>query len=88
MKKRTNAYCSASLSLTQRLPGYFFQKLLFFSLIILLSIGGVQAQNKIHVNGIVKDEKGTPTANASVTVKGSTVGGNNRCQWNFFYGCT
>jgi TonB-linked SusC/RagA family outer membrane protein len=73
MKKQTNACCSGSLSPSKSSPGYFFKKIIFSSLIMLLSIA-VLAQGKVHVNGIVKDEKGTPTANASVTVKGSRVG--------------
>ncbi len=32
------------------------------------------AQQKIHVTGIVKDEKGAPSANTSVTVKGTKIG--------------
>jgi TonB-dependent starch-binding outer membrane protein SusC len=70
MKNRTTAYCSGRRT-SNDLHG-FFKKFLFSSFIILLSIG-VQAQNKIHVNGIVKDEIG-PTANASVMVKGTKVG--------------
>lgn len=74
MKKQKNAYCSGSLSPSRHLPGYFLRKFILSSLIVLLCVAGVQAQNKIHLKGIVKDEKGNPAANVSVTVKGSTVG--------------
>ena len=73
MKNQTTAYCSGSLSPSKCLHRYFFKKIIFPSLIFLLSIG-VQAQENIHVTGIVKDEKGTPASNASVTVKGTRTG--------------
>jgi len=73
MKKQTNAFYPGSLNIFKHLPGYFFKKILLSFFIILLSIG-VHAQNKIHVTGIVKDEQGNPTANASVTLKGSKLG--------------
>jgi len=73
MKKQTNAFYPGSLNIFKHLPGYFFKKILLSFFIILLSIG-VHAQNKIHVTGIVKDEQGNPTANASVTLKGTKLG--------------
>ena len=73
MKKQTNAFCSASPSLSMRLQGFLFKKLLF-SLLILLSSIGVHAQQKVRVSGIVNDDKGAPVANASVTVKGAKTG--------------
>jgi len=33
-----------------------------------------QAQNKIHVSGIIKDDKGNAASNATVTVKGTKIG--------------
>jgi TonB-dependent SusC/RagA subfamily outer membrane receptor len=73
MKNVTNWNSMVSLSPLKRFPGNLFKKLLFSSLLILLSTG-LHAQNKIHVNGIVKDEKGRPAPNASVTVKGTKTG--------------
>lgn len=73
MKTHPNVYCSASSGLLRGFNEHFFSKFLFFSLTVLLSMG-VTAQNKIHVNGIVKDEKGVPTSNVSVIVKGTTTG--------------
>ena len=73
MKKHTNAFCPGSLSPSLRLPGYLLKKFLFFSLILLFGTV-VQAQQKVHVSGIVKDDKGNPAANASVTVKGAKMG--------------
>jgi TonB-linked SusC/RagA family outer membrane protein len=35
---------------------------------------GVQAQQKLHVTGVVNDEKGNPAVNASVIVRGSKTG--------------
>ncbi len=34
----------------------------------------IMAQQKIHITGIVKDEKGAPAANTSVTVRGTKMG--------------
>ncbi|MEO6723271.1 MAG: TonB-dependent receptor [Ferruginibacter sp.] len=73
MKKQTNVYCSANLTLPRLLSGSVFKKILFSSFVILLSFG-LHAQTKIHVTGIVKDEKGGPASNASVIVKGTTTG--------------
>lgn len=68
-----HAYCSAILSPTKYWSAHIFKKLFFSFSIIALSIS-VQAQQKVHVNGIVKDDKGLPTANASVTLKGAKTG--------------
>ncbi|MEO5889023.1 MAG: TonB-dependent receptor [Ferruginibacter sp.] len=73
MKKQTNAYCPGSPSLST-VPGYLFQKILFPFMLVLLSLGAVNAQSKIHVTGTVKDDKGGPAINASVIVKGTTSG--------------
>lgn len=74
MKKQTNAFYSGSSGLLWGLPEYFLKRVLFSSLFFLLSICSVQAQNKIHLNGLVKDEKGGPASNANVTVKGTKTG--------------
>jgi TonB-dependent starch-binding outer membrane protein SusC len=73
MKKKTNGYCPGSLTQSGSLPKYLFKKFLLFSLIALFGTV-VQAQQKVHVSGIVKDEKGSPAANASVTLKGTKTG--------------
>ena len=73
MKKQTHVYCSVNSSPSRRLPGYHFRKILFTFLILLTSIG-MQAQNKIHVTGLVKDEKGSPSPNSSITIKGTKTG--------------
>lgn len=72
MKKFTNEYCLCK-NASKFSPGYFLKALIFFYLIILTSVS-VDAQNKVHVTGLVKDEKGNPAANASVMVKGSPGG--------------
>ena len=73
MKKQTNAFCSGSLSLLRRLPGYLFKKMIFSLFVMSFGIG-VQAQQKVHVTGTVNDDKGNPAVNASVTVKGAKTG--------------
>jgi TonB-linked SusC/RagA family outer membrane protein len=73
MKKQTNAFCSGSLIPTIRLLDYLFKKFLFGAFALLLSVG-VQAQQKLHVTGVVNDEKGNPAVNASVIVRGSKTG--------------
>ncbi len=73
MKKFTNDYCVCKINSSNFSPGYFFKKLIFIVLIILAGFG-VNAQNKIHVTGLVKDDKGYPAANASVVIKGSSGG--------------
>lgn len=35
---------------------------------------GAYAQNQIHVTGIVKDDKGMPSANSTVIIKGTLKG--------------
>ena len=60
-------------SLSKCLTGCLVKKIALFLALIVFSIG-VNAQNKIHITGTVKDEKGNPSANASVTIKGTTKG--------------
>jgi len=52
---------------------HLLKRILFINLFFLVAFS-VSAQTKIPVSGVVKDDKGAPTANVSVTVKGSTVG--------------
>ena len=52
---------------------HLFKRILFINLFFLAAFS-VSAQTKIPISGIVKDDKGVPTANVSVTVKGSTAG--------------
>lgn len=54
-------------------PGNLFKKILFLLLVHLVCVT-VNAQDKIHVSGIVKDDKGAPAANASVLIKGTSKG--------------
>ncbi|MEP6749748.1 MAG: TonB-dependent receptor [Bacteroidota bacterium] len=49
-------------------------KKLFLPLVFVLCGLASMAQNKIHVTGMIKDDKGGPAPNASVTVKGSKNG--------------
>ena len=74
MKKFTNGYCSGIRNSSNSSPVYFFKKLILLFLFSFLFSIGMQAQNKIHITGMVKDEKGNPAANASVIVKGSKIG--------------
>jgi iron complex outermembrane receptor protein len=69
MKKKTKAFCSGSLSPCRTLV----KKMLLFVAVLLLG-AGAQAQQKVHVTGIVNDDKGNPAVNASVTVRGAKTG--------------
>ena len=71
MKQKTNTCFSGGLRPAKRLPAHLFRKS-FFILLILFGAFGANAQSKVH--GIVKDENGNPLANASVIVKGATLG--------------
>lgn len=71
MKKQTSGYYSGSLRPPKRLAAYFFKKAIFALILLLFSIGAT-AQIKVH--GVVKDENGNPSLNASVTVKGTKLG--------------
>ena len=73
MRKLINAYRPDSISPMEKHFWDFFKKFVFINLIVLISFGA-KAQNKIHVTGMVKDEKGSPIADATVTVKGSKGG--------------
>ncbi len=73
MKKQIRAFCSGSLSPTKLFTGAALKKMLFSLAVLLLGIGA-HAQQKVHVTGVVNDEKGNPAVNASVTVKGAKTG--------------
>ncbi len=70
--KRFTKHCQSIINSSNFSPG-FFKRLIFINLIILLGFGA-SAQNKIHVTGLVKDDKGGPASNASVVIKGSKTG--------------
>ncbi|MEP7251749.1 MAG: TonB-dependent receptor plug domain-containing protein, partial [Ginsengibacter sp.] len=72
MKKFTKHINLCGLNLSNFSPGSF-KKLFLFNLIFFISFC-VSAQNKVHVTGVVKDDKGTPASNVSVTIKGSKGG--------------
>jgi TonB-linked SusC/RagA family outer membrane protein len=65
---RLSRYCYL-LSSSSRIFKKFFLPFLF----VLCGLAS-QGQNKIHVTGIIKDDKGAAAPNASVTVKGSKNG--------------
>jgi len=51
-----------------------FLKKMLLPLVLVLCGFISQAQNKIHVSGIIKDDKGNAAPNATVTVKGTKIG--------------
>src|SRR3954469_10834364 len=73
MKKRIPTFRPSS-----RLCSLYFPFKQFLILLLLFSAFlcglNAQAQTHIRVTGIVKDDKGAPAANASITVKGSKNG--------------
>ena len=73
MKKLPRSFYPGSGNLSKRLLGNVFRKFLLVALTALCFIG-VQAQDKVHVTGIVKDDKGVPSPNTSVMVKGTKTG--------------
>lgn len=73
MKKFTKDYCLYGLNSFGFSPGYFFKQFVFITFIILSGFGAY-SQNKIHVTGVVTDDKGSPVQNASVVIKGSAGG--------------
>ncbi len=73
MKNQPNDHSSFSLNPSRGLYRRRFQKIIFSSLIFLISIAA-GAQENIRVNGIVKDEKGAPATNVTITVKGTRTG--------------
>ena len=72
MKKFTKHISLCELLFSNFSPGAF--RKLFLLTIISFTAFCVNAQNKIHVTGVVKDDKGTPASNASVTIKGAQGG--------------
>ncbi len=72
MKKFTKRNSLRGVHLSNFSPGAF-KKFILLTGIFLINFC-VNAQNKIHVTGIVKDDKGNPASNVSVTIKGSSVG--------------
>ena len=73
MKKQINAYCSGRFSYFKRPPGPIFKFFLFSFLITVFSVNTF-SQQKLHISGVVKDEKGQVTPNASITLKGAKTG--------------
>ena len=73
MKKQTKLCYPVTGGPSRDLPGTLFKKILFL-LLIQVVFATVYAQQKIHVTGMVKDEKGAPSANSSVIVKGTKTG--------------
>lgn len=73
MKKRLlTSFETTSWAISSSL-NYCLKKTILFSAILLLSVM-LFAQTKQRVTGVIKDDKGAPAANVSVTVKGSTTG--------------
>ncbi len=52
---------------------HYLKKLALPLLFLMFSIGA-HAQTKVHVTGMVKDDKGNPAENASVTVRSTSIG--------------
>ncbi|MBC7688001.1 MAG: TonB-dependent receptor [Aquabacterium sp.] len=73
MKKLLRKFYYLSPGTAKSITSFVVRNSLFF-LLMLLSCFNSNAQNKIRVSGTVKDEKGIPAANASVTVKGALTG--------------
>ena len=73
MKKQTKSCYPVTAGPLRNLLGNLFKKILFFVLIHMVCVS-VYAQQKIHVTGMVKDDKGAPSANSSVIVKGTSTG--------------
>ena len=74
MKKYSPDYCLHYVKHFFRFYKYIFIKVSFALILILSSFYCVQAQQKIHLTGTVRDEKGAPSPNTSVLVKGSKNG--------------
>ena len=64
-------------------PSSHLFKLTFLSLLLCGFLLQSQAQSKIRVAGMVKDDKGGPALNASIAVKNSTVGASTDANGNF-----
>lgn len=73
MKKHTTLSSTGNFTTLKMSPVRLFKSFFLLSLMVLLS-SLVQAQGKIHLNGIVLDDKGNPAANASVSVKNTKTG--------------
>ncbi|WP_018613363.1 SusC/RagA family TonB-linked outer membrane protein [Segetibacter koreensis] len=73
MKKHTHLYYVCSFNLLTHIPYLTFKKILLVSL-LLISFTIASAQNKVHIRGVVTDEKNIPLANCSVTIKGAASG--------------
>jgi len=70
MEKRIHTPLSGK---SNYLPSCFLKKILLPLVLVFCGIVS-QAQNKIHVTGVIKDDKGNAAPNASVTVKGTKTG--------------
>ena len=81
MKKFTKHISLCGLLFSNFSPGAF--RKLFLITVISFTAFGVSAQNKIHVTGVVKDDKGTPASNVTVTVKGSKGGATTNADGSF-----
>jgi TonB-dependent starch-binding outer membrane protein SusC len=73
MKKRTILSYARSFSSLVLLPVSHFKIILLPSLMLLLCII-VLGQDKIHLKGVVRDDKGNAAANASISVKNVKTG--------------
>ena len=73
MEKRMLTPHAGSTHYLQSLFPRYLKKIVLPLALLLCSFIS-QAQGKIHVTGLVKDDKGAAAANASVTVKGTKVG--------------
>ena len=73
MKKCVIVSYSGSFDLLTLLPDLISKKFLFLLLILFSGII-VSAQNKLHVEGVVKDDMDSSLANCSVTIKGTSAG--------------
>jgi TonB-dependent starch-binding outer membrane protein SusC len=71
--KQISTYCAGNKILSKYRTQRFLKTFIFSFVIVLCSIV-TQAQNKIHVTGTVKDDKGNPAPNTSVTIKGGRSG--------------
>ena len=73
MKKQLRKYYYLSPEKPKSITSFVVRNSIFL-LLTLLGFFNLNAQNKIRISGTVKDEKGIPAANASVTVKGALTG--------------
>ncbi len=73
MKKLFTLYYAVSFNFLKSFPDCVFKQILFVSLLS-VSVTVTSAQNKVHIRGLVTDEKNSPLANCSVIVKGDPSG--------------